>query len=46
MNNGVFGKTLENLRTRINLKLTSNEDMYTKHASRANFISGKMFNEK
>ena len=47
MNNAVFGKTLENLRTQINLKHTSNEDIYiyTKHASRANFISGKMFNE-
>ena len=45
MNNAVFGKTVENLRKIINLKLTSNEDMYAKHASRANFISGKMFNE-
>ena len=45
MNNAVFGKTLQNLRKRINLKLTSNEDIYTKHASRANFISAKMFNE-
>ena len=45
MNNAVFGKTLENLRKRINPKLTSNEDIYTKHASRANFISDKMFNE-
>ena len=38
-------KTLENFRKRINLKLISNEDIYTKHAPRANFISGKMFNE-
>ena len=45
MNNAVFGKTLDNVRKRINFKLTSNEDIYTKHASRANFISGKMFNE-
>ena len=46
MNNAVFGKkTLENLRKRINLELTCKEDIYTKHASRANFISGKMFNE-
>ena len=38
-------KTLENLRKRINLKFTSKEDIYIKHAARANFISGKMFNE-
>ena len=29
MNNADFGKTLKNLRKRINLKLTSNEDIYT-----------------
>ena len=45
MNNAVFGKTLKNLRKEINLKLTSNEHIYTKHVSRANFISGKMFNK-
>ena len=33
------------MRKRINLKLTSNEDIYTKHTARANFISGKMINE-
>ena len=45
MNNVVFGKTLENFEKRINLKLTSNDYVYTKHASTANFISNKMFNE-
>ena len=45
MNYAVFGKTLESLRKRKNLKLTSNEDIFTKHASRANFVSAKMFNE-
>ena len=33
------------MRKRINLKLTNNEDTYTKYAARANFIAGKMFNE-
>ena len=32
------------MRKRINLKFTSDEDIYTKHASR-NVTSGKMFNE-
>ena len=44
MNNTVFGKTLENLRKGINLKLTYKEGIFIKHASRSNFISGKVFN--
>ena len=45
MNNTIFGKTLENLRKRINLKFTCKEDIFIKHASRSNFISGKVFND-
>ena len=40
----LYGKTLENLRNRINVRLVNNEDVFTKHAAKANFISGKMFN--
>ena len=36
---------MENVRKRINVKLTSDEDVFTKHPLKANFISGKMFNE-
>ena len=45
MNNTVFGKNTRKFEKEINLKLTCKEDIYTKYASRANFISGKMFNE-
>ena len=45
MNNTVFGKNTRTFEKEINLKLTCKENIYTKYASRANFISSKMFNE-
>ena len=45
MNNSVFGKTLEQLRKKINVKLTCKKDILIKHASRSNCISGKVFND-
>ena len=44
-NNAIFGKTMENLRKGINIKLTSSEDIFEKHVAKVNFITGKMFNE-
>ena len=46
MNNAGFGKkNTRKIEKEKTLKLTINKDIYTKHASRANFIFGKMFNE-
>ena len=41
----LFLKNIRKFEKENKSQLTSNEDIYTKHASRANFISGKMFNE-
>ena len=43
MNNSVFGKTMENLRKRINVEMTNNAKDYVKCVSRPNFISQKIF---
>ena len=43
MNNSVFGKTMENLRKRINVEMTNNAKDYVKCVSRPNFISRKIF---
>ena len=45
MNNSVFGKTMENLRKRQNIKLVTDEEQLLKWTSRPSFISCKIFNE-
>ena len=43
MNNVVFGKTMENLRKRISVKLVNNSKDYVKCISKPSFISQKIF---
>ena len=45
MNNSVFGKTMENLRKRVNVRLVNKIKTRNKLVSRPNFKSMKIFNE-
>ena len=45
MNNSVFGKTIENLRKRVNVSLITNPKKLLKHSSKPSFVSSKIFNE-
>ena len=45
MNNSVFGKTMENLRKRRNIKLTSDCAMFKKYVAKPSFLSGVIFND-
>ena len=45
MNNSVFGKTMENIRKRVNVKLVTDEKKLLKWASKPTFVSSKIFNE-
>ena len=45
MNNSVFGKTIENLRKRVNVTLVNDPEKLLKHCSKPSFISCKIFNE-
>ena len=45
MNNSAFGKTMENLRKRINVRLVNNAGDYKKYVSEPSFVSQKIFNE-
>ena len=43
MINCVYGKTMENLRKRINVRLVNNEKDFLKYTSRPTYITHKMF---
>ena len=43
MINSVYGKTMENLRKRINVRLVSNEKGFLKYTSRPTHITHKIF---
>ena len=45
MNNSVFGKTMENLRKRRNIKLTTDSNLFKKYVSKPSFVNGVIFNE-
>ena len=45
MNNGVFGKTMENLRKRVDVRLVTNEKKLDKLTSKPTYVSSKIFNE-
>ena len=43
MNNAVYGKTMENLKNRIDIKLVSNRKDYLKWISKPSYMSYKIF---
>ena len=45
MNNSVFGKTMENLRKRVDIRLLTNEKKLLKLTSKPTYVSSKIFNE-
>ena len=45
MNNGVFGKTMENIRKRVDVRLVTDEKKLLKYSSKPTYVSSKIFNK-
>ena len=45
MNNSVFGKTMENIRKRCNVKLVTDKDKFLRLVSKPTYVSSKIFHE-
>ena len=46
MNNSVFGKSMENIRKRQNIKLITDKQTFLKYVSKPTFINSKIFNSE
>ena len=45
MNNSVFGKTMENIRKRSNIKLETDPDHFLRQVAKPTYVSSKIFHE-
>ena len=45
MNNSVFGKTMENIRKRVDVRLVTDEKKLSKYTSKPTYVSSKIFND-
>ena len=45
MNNSVFGKTIENIRKQVQVRLVTSKEKLLRLSSKPTFESGKIFNE-